>query len=180
MNRLQRAALLCHLTDALREAGSWCGETHLQKAVFLLDEGRQVPLAYRFVLYKYGPFSFDLREDVGELRAEGFLGLEPPPAGYGPRLEVGRRGRQVMQRFSPTIEQYADAVAEVVEFVGTRGVSGLERLATGVYLVLREGGDADEALAQKLCGIKPHVSETGALDAVSRGRAFLTTRSVPS
>jgi hypothetical protein len=28
----------------LREGGSWCGETHIQKAVFLLGDGRHVPL----------------------------------------------------------------------------------------------------------------------------------------
>ena len=34
MNRIQRAAILTGLVNALRERGSWCGETHIQKAVF--------------------------------------------------------------------------------------------------------------------------------------------------
>lgn len=180
MDRLERAATICYLTDKLREAGSWCGETHLQKAAFLLDEGRRVPLGCEFVLYKYGPFSFDLREELGELRAENFLRLEPPPSGYGPRLDVDQRGRKVMEQFNLTIERHTDAVADVVEFVGTRGVSGLERLATAVYLVVHKGDENDKDLARELCGIKPHVSEAGALDAVARGRRFLRGSGVPS
>lgn len=180
MDRLERAAIICHLTDELRAVGSWCGETHLQKAAFLLDEGCRVPLGWEFVLYKYGPFSFDLREELGELRAENFLRLELPPSGYGPRLDVDQRGRKVMEQFSHRIDQHADAVADVVEFVGTRGVSGLERLATAVYLVLRRGDEENEDLARELCNIKPHVSEEGALDAVSRGRRFLRGSGVPS
>jgi len=34
MNTLQRAALLTELADKLRQQGSWCGETHLQKATY--------------------------------------------------------------------------------------------------------------------------------------------------
>jgi hypothetical protein len=180
MDRLQRAAIICRLTEKLREGGSWCGETHIQKAAFLLGDGRHVPLGWRFVLYKYGPFSFDLREELGELRAEDFLRLEPPPSGYGPPLEVDQRGRKVMEQFNDTIDQHEGAVADVVEFVGTRGVSGLERLATAVYLVLHKETREDEDLARELCDIKAHVSEAGAREAVAPGREFLSGSGVPS
>ena len=76
--------------------------------------------------------------------------------------------------------EHEGAVADVVEFVGTRGVSGLERLATGVYLVLHKGTGEDEDLARELCDIKPHVSEAGAREAVARGREFLSGSGVPS
>lgn len=179
MNRLERGAVLCHLAEALRKAGSWCGETHLQKALFLLEEGRGVPLDHNFVLYKYGPFSFDLREELGELRAEDFLQLEPPPPGYGPRLQVGRRGGQLESQFSDTVQQYADAAQDVVAFVGDRGVSALERLTTAVYLLLGATEECDDALADRLREIKPHVSPELARDAVERGRSFLTVRGAP-
>jgi hypothetical protein len=138
------------------------------------------PLGWRFVLYKYGPFSFDLREELGELRAEDFLRLEPPPSGYGPPLEVDQRGRKVMEQFNDTTDEHEGAVADVVEFVGTRGVSGLERLATAVYLVLHKETREDEDLARELCDIKAHVSEAGAREAVARGREFLSGSGVPS
>ena len=38
MNRLQlAAAVLLTLLDALKQRGSWCGETHLQKSVYVLQ-----------------------------------------------------------------------------------------------------------------------------------------------
>ena len=38
-----------------------------------------MPLGYDFTLYKHGPFSFDLRDDIHALRADGLLDLEPRP-----------------------------------------------------------------------------------------------------
>jgi hypothetical protein len=64
MNRLQRAALLTELADKLREQGSWCGETHLQKATYFLQTLRLVPTGYDFILSKFGPFAFDLAEET--------------------------------------------------------------------------------------------------------------------
>jgi uncharacterized protein YwgA len=60
MDRLRRAAILTRLIEQLRNGGSWCGETHVQKATFFLQELLNVPLSLDFILYKHGPFSFDL------------------------------------------------------------------------------------------------------------------------
>jgi hypothetical protein len=51
MNQLQRAAILSMLTEALRSKGSWAGETHVQKAAFMLQHAAGVPLDYDFILY---------------------------------------------------------------------------------------------------------------------------------
>ena len=59
MDRLRRAAILTQLVGNLRREGSWCGETHVQKATFFLQELMEVPLGFNFVLNKHGPFSFD-------------------------------------------------------------------------------------------------------------------------
>jgi hypothetical protein len=56
MNRLQRAALLTTLADKLRDAGSWCGETHLQKAAYLLQTLLQVPLGFSLYPVQARPF----------------------------------------------------------------------------------------------------------------------------
>lgn len=173
MKPLQRAAVICRLADQLREAGSWCGETHLQKATFLLEDARGVPLDHEFILYRYGPFSFDLRDELEGLRARGFLRLQPQQYPYGPRLEVTGRGLRLLEHFPKTLDRHADEMDEVVDFVGSRGVSALERLATAVYLVHREPDTSDTELAEKLRDVKPHVSPEAASDAVARARDFL-------
>ena len=68
MDRLQRASVLLALNEQLRAAGSWAGETHMQKATYFLQHLMGVPLAFDFILYKHGPFSFDLRDELTAMR----------------------------------------------------------------------------------------------------------------
>lgn len=172
-DRFQRAAVLCRLAKRLREAGSWSGETHLQKAAFLLEEGRGCPLGYGFVLYKYGPFSVDVREELDDLQAEGFVRLEPQGYPYGSRIGVAERGEQLLNQYSGFLDQHENEIDEIVDFLGSRGVSALERLTTAVHLVKEDPEEGDEALAEELRRVKPHVSGPAAADAIKRARGFL-------
>jgi len=70
MDRLRRAALLTQLIERLRRRGSWCGETHVQKATLFLQDLTRIPMGFDFILYKHGPFSFDLRDELTSLRAD--------------------------------------------------------------------------------------------------------------
>jgi uncharacterized protein YwgA len=85
MNRLEKASILLSLTERLKEQGSWAGETHVQKATYILTKVLGVPLDFEFILYKHGPFSFDLRNELSALRAEGFMAWEIRGLRYGPR-----------------------------------------------------------------------------------------------
>ena len=84
MDRLRNAALLTRLIEGLCGKGDWCGETHVQKTAFFVQELLGVPLEFQFILYKHGPFSFGLRDELTALRADGLLELEPRP--YGAQL----------------------------------------------------------------------------------------------
>jgi hypothetical protein len=59
MERFENASLIVALVEKLRENRSWAGETHLQKATYVLKRVLGVPIEFRFILYKHGPFSFD-------------------------------------------------------------------------------------------------------------------------
>ena len=76
MKRLQQAAILVSLIEALEKKDSWCGETNVQKATYFLQELFGVPLGFKFILYKYGPYSFDLSEKLTYLCADSILDLE--------------------------------------------------------------------------------------------------------
>ena len=69
MERLQRAAVLLSLIEQLKDRGSWCGDTHIQKTTYFLQELLKVPLGFEFILYKHGPYSFDLEDEITALRA---------------------------------------------------------------------------------------------------------------
>ena len=46
MESSAKKAVVIALMRALAEAGSWCGETHVQKAVFMLQTVAHVPTGY--------------------------------------------------------------------------------------------------------------------------------------
>src|ERR1017187_6331592 len=103
MNRLQKYSVLLALNEELRSAGSWTGETHMQKATYFLQHLMGVPLGFDFILYKHGPFSFDLRDELTAMRAEGFLRLEPQHP-YGPTLVTEEKSELLKHAFRTMIE----------------------------------------------------------------------------
>jgi hypothetical protein len=84
MNRLAQEAVIVGLAKRLADTGSWTGETHLQKAAYLLSELRGVDFDFDFILYKHGPFSFELRDELAGMQAEGPLQLFPQPPLWPP------------------------------------------------------------------------------------------------
>lgn len=169
MKRRQREAVVAALDAKLAAHGSWCGETHLQKSVFFLQEMLGVPTGFPFILYKYGPFSDEFRTELGSMRADGFLELIPQPAPYGPKLHTTPIAqRQLVDRWPKTLSRYNAQLDFVAEHLGGLGVSALERLATALW-VWHENPEAGEtAHAERINELKPHVSVDLARDAVRR------------
>jgi hypothetical protein len=164
MERLQRASILLKLNEELRKSGSWAGETHMQKTTFFLQELLEVPLGFDFVLYKHGPFSFDLRDELTFMRAQGFFQLEPQYP-YGPSLVAGAKSELLSETFGQVIERYAAGIRFVSRKLGAKTVAELERTATALYISLREPRVAD--VAERLTNVKPHIALVEARAAAS-------------
>ena len=166
MKRRQREAVVLALADKLREQGSWCGETHLQKAAYFLEELANVPLGLGFILYKHGPFSFELRDEITAMRADGLIHMRLQPYPYGPSLLTTDNGRRLQKRWPKTLGKHADSIAFVAEHLGNLGVAELERLATALYITKKHPGESVEFRARRLHELKPHVSLEEAQSAV--------------
>src|SRR5438874_1611684 len=110
MKRLQRAAVLASLIEELRAHESWCGETHIQKNVYVLEELLDVGLEFEFILYKHGPYSFDLADELLELRADRLVEPEPPKPPYRPRLKLTESGRRLLETYPKTVALYDEQV----------------------------------------------------------------------
>lgn len=156
MNRMQRAAVLLMLLDEMKTRGSWCGETHLQKATYFLQELLRVPLGFQFILYKHGPYSFDLNDEITALRADLLLSVKLNPP-YGPSLMPAPGAEAIHERFPRTIREQRGAIQFVAERLAKKNVSELEKLATALFVTRNEmAGDA-ESRARKIHELKPHV-----------------------
>ena len=168
MNDTQRKVVLAALIDSLRERHSWGGETDVQKNTYALQELFGVPLNYDFILYKHGPFSFELRDELSGLRGDGLLELEPQPRPYGPSLATTDVAEALKARFPKTMARYKKQIAFVTEHLGNKGVVDLEQLSTAL-LVTRERPQAGkEERARRLRELKPHVSMHAARGAVEK------------
>lgn len=166
MKRLQRAALLAEVVERMRDQDSWCGETHLHKASYFLQELLGVDFGYEFVLYKHGPFSFDLRDELGELLSDGLVCQEPQRPPYGPRIAVSAEAESVKEMYPKTLRRHGEKIAFIAEKLGARGVVDLERLATALYVTGEAPGASVEERARRLRILKRHVSEQAAFRAV--------------
>ncbi|MDE2817202.1 MAG: hypothetical protein OXK81_10955 [Chloroflexota bacterium] len=158
LNRLQRNAIVLSLAGELRAAESWCGETHLQKAVYLLQELTEVPLGFDFILYKHGPFSFDLRDALIAMRADYQLRHLIHPIPYGPSLVATDTGKKLQERFSSVIGKYRKQVTFVAKQLGSKSVTELERIGTALYVQRENEPMTVDQNARRVNELKPHVS----------------------
>lgn len=154
MTNLEQSCLMLELALALKANGSWAGETHVQKAGYFLDKLLNVPTELEFILYKHGPFSFDLRELLTDMEAKGFIKWLPSPP-YGPSVGEGPLGSALREKFSSVSSEYADQIGFIAEQLGNRNVANLERIATALYVDLI--GYRGAARVGKIVELKPHV-----------------------
>jgi len=168
MNQLAQQALIVRLARSLREHGSWAGETHVQKASYLLRELGEVPFDFDFILYKHGPFSFELRDELSDMQADRYLVRETQTPPYGPRFTVTSHGEELETRFARTMGRYGDQIDRIAMHLGARGVASLERLATGLWVTTHDGeGASAEDRAAQLQNIKRHVAYDDAVSAIN-------------
>jgi uncharacterized protein YwgA len=139
----------------------------VQKATYFLKTLTGVPMDFDFILYKHGPFSFDLRDELTAMRADGLLSMRPHFP-YGPTLEMTEQGKNLMKKFPVTLKKYKENMDFVVNELDDKGVSELERLATALFIIKNEPSRRTQnARADRIHELKPHVSVTEAKTAVS-------------
>jgi hypothetical protein len=178
MNKQERYALLAALVVHLQKSGSWCGETHVQKAVYLAQELLHAPFQYNFRLYKHGPYSFDLTDELASMRADDALELRPQAYPYGPCLAPTGRGERTMEEHSTLVQEHNSAFSFIAQWFGDKHVKELERLATA-YLVTCEmpEGSPQRDRAERLHDLKPHVSIEFAINAVQEADRMVKSAS---
>jgi uncharacterized protein YwgA len=124
---------------------------------------------FKFVLYKHGPYSFELSAHLQGLIADGLVCvLTRPP--YGPTLGVGEQARSIAAK----VERKGD-VARHITFMSKKlsrkGVADLEKLATAVYVNKKFGLNVSiEKRAEIFTSLKPHVSVEAARSAFSEAK----------
>jgi hypothetical protein len=166
MTSKDQISVLLDLIVELRNHGSWAGETHVQKATYFLQELFGLPTEFKFVLYKHGPFSFDLRESLEQMEAGRLIELEEQPYPYGPKIAEGvtaPRFRASAQSTHP----FQQKIKFISKELSGSGVAELERLATALFVTLDKEVATKERV-RRLTQLKPHVQSKEAKEAFVR------------
>ena len=158
MVRPERKWVIVELVRRLNETASRTGSTHVQKCTFFLQFLFRLPLGYSFVIYHYGPYSFDLEDELAILRWRGLLTVEPDREGYGVHY---RLGPAVSDLQAGLPEDEVGAVRLAVDYLGRRPVRTLELLATTYYLYKGLDGKTRtrEQAVDAVLALKPHFTE---------------------
>ncbi len=171
-----KKAIVTTLMRSLAKEGSWCGETHVQKAVFMLQTLTEVPTGYYYVLYKHGPFSFDLRDELATMRAEKIVELVIRTPDYGPAIVPTANSDRLEKAASAILPDFQRQITFVAQAVGKKGVAELERLATVLYISPEFSvADTTDSKARALRKIKPHISQADAITAVTEAQELMAS-----
>lgn len=166
MNKAEAEAVILHFADRLHTKGSWCGETHIQKAAYFLQQLTEVPIPGHFRLWKHGPYSFDLKDQILELVGYGLMEVSSNPFPYGPTLVVTERGDKHVRCQPEVVRQYHDQIEFVTDQLAGKGVVALEKVGTALLVTKQMPNATAECRAQELSRLKPHVPLAEALQAV--------------
>lgn len=161
-----RCALVVELAKILKSEGSWCGETHLQKAIFIIQDLIKSNLGYKFVLYKHGPYSFEFSAELNSMRAADILKLQFPREGYGPSIAPTPFGERIHDANEENIREYIPIVSFIAKWFSANDVRHLEKIATAYYVTKKNPRDPAFERAKKLSSLKPHVDIDSAEEAV--------------
>lgn len=166
MTNEEQSALVIALIDKLRKEGSWCGETHVQKTCYVMQELLGVPSDFDFILYKHGPFSFGLQDEIGQLRVDELLTVVPTDFPYGSSLKATEDGGALIEEHKKLLSEHMNEIDFVARKLGSKRVNELERVATALFVTKELGTNEVRARAERIRHHKPHISIEKAIEAV--------------
>lgn len=164
-----RAPWITAAALALNKHGSWTGRMHLHKHLFVTQVLGLARPPFEFVLYDYGPYSFDLDREIVDLEMMNHLARSYPQPGYGPRYEPTAHG---FAHVNSLPESDRDAINRVAKQFGNRKAQDLELIATCLWVERKEDITDDDALVTKIQKIKPKYDEPTIRDALANARAL--------
>ena len=125
------------------------------------------PTGFEFILYMYGPFSFDLSDELTSIRADGLLKIAVQYP-YGPKLVPTDAAEAVQKRFPKTMQKYGKPVVFIASKIGAKTVADLEKLATALYVERKYDLDDEDidSWARQMNALKSHVSLDAARAAI--------------
>jgi len=165
--------IILSVIKKLNENGSWCGKTHIIKTLYLLKASKRMDIPFDFILYKHGPYSFDVEDTLAIMKSyDAIEGIDTCPGVYGECLNPGKNA-DFPHSFAQLKEKEQKAISEICKLTGKKDVKELERLATAAWIVNQERETDSNIIARRVHELKPHITKKQARDAYHEIIPFL-------
>jgi uncharacterized protein YwgA len=106
------------------------GKLQIQKFIYFLQEVIGVELGYRYVMYHYGPFCFELNDNLETLGIMGVLNIEQDPSGYGYSISTGAYAQEPDTEEMDFLRQHEEEIDLIIETFGEMKAEDLEIIST--------------------------------------------------
>lgn len=134
MKKELRINVIVSIVETLRKRDIDLGKVQFQKLIYFLQE-MGIPLGYRYEIYHYGPYSFELAQELNTLDTLGIVNVAPDPTGYGYGIMPGKHIGDFYERKDlDVIEPYKKQIDFVLDHLGRDGSSKIELKATIHYV----------------------------------------------
>jgi uncharacterized protein len=154
---MQKELRVAAIVALVQNTQTRIGKTQVQKLVYFAQDCG-VPLEYRYEIYHYGPYSFELSHDLGSLDSLGVINIDSAPGGFGFDISVGKFAEKF--RLEP---KHLKKVEKVINEFGSNTPAQLEVKATihFVHSVIKKklSGKAKSEVIQRVRALKPRFSE---------------------
>ena len=157
-----RVKFICFLLDAVKGKNGWAGMVHLQQGCYIAQRMLGVPLDYKFIQHIYGPYAFDLEEEIRITNRRLILSKGLPPVGYGCAYDLYEDIEKYVEANRDNYK-FKDEINFIAGWFLDKPVGRLVELGAA-YMINEKYPDAGrEERMKKLIGWKPFMTEPEAI-----------------
>lgn len=130
------------------------GKTQLQKLVYLLKEFQGIELPYTYQMYHYGPYSFDLNQDLNFQAFLGEIDLKTSLSNCGYEITTRNDNISINSDIIDRLKEIESKIANIFdETENPIKISFLEMVTT--FYFISKNYNVDEELINQFIKLKP-------------------------
>ena len=163
----QKYALLLHIIDVSnKESLPMCNQ-RLHKTVYFLQVDKNISFNYYFSLYKYGIYSFTLKNDINILKAYGYIDYIFKNKTIAAHT-CSKNSRFVKERHKNIINKYSSSIEQIINCTKNLNIEFLEKYSAYHYVKCNFYDLNEDSLYDKLFSLQSWLNLDKIRDVVSQ------------
>ncbi len=153
-----RIKLLIYILDKLNKRMDRSGETAIQKLIYLMIMKNNVTFDYEYIIYDYGPWSFELMKDIEFLENAHLINKHSDPSGYGSKIVPNKEMNFVSEYLDKTVRKrtrWDQKIVDIIDSYSRMPAKQLALLTTFIYIYNKHPGKNEKEIIDLVKMIKP-------------------------